>query len=183
VSRRDAAWLDEAIPERRIGLKGPRAAHLLQQLRFAVPDRPNSWSPLRADESAGGRNVVARLGSTEFFVEEADTAPGVAALEEALSAGVDGAYPVLREDFAFVLAGASADAALAQVCNVDFAALAFERRPIVMTSMIGVGVLVLPQVSDEDGRSFRIWCDPTYGAYLWAELEEIVTRISAESEQ
>jgi sarcosine oxidase subunit gamma len=183
MSRHDAVWMDAAIPERRMGVKGPRAAQLLQQLQFAVPDSPNTWSPLRPGESTGGRNVVARLGNTEFFVEEGDTAPGIAALEEALDAGVDGAYPVLREDFAFVLAGASADAVLAQVCNVNFADLAFERRPIVMTLMIGVGVLVLPRVSDEDGRSFRIWCDPTYGAYLWAELEEIVTRISAGSAQ
>jgi sarcosine oxidase, subunit gamma len=183
MSRRDAAWLGEAIPEKRIGLKGPRATQLLQELQLAVPDSPNTWSPLRPGESAGGWNLVARLGSTEFFVEECDAAAGVAALEDALSSGVDGAYPVLREDFAFVLGGASADDALAQACNVNFAGLALERRPVVMTSMIGVGVLVLPQVSDADGRSFRIWCDPTYGAYLWAELEEIVTRISAGSAQ
>jgi sarcosine oxidase subunit gamma len=183
MSRRDAAWLAEAIPEKRMGLKGPRAAQLLRELRFAVPDSPNTWSPLRPGEGMGGWNVVARLGNSEFFVEECDAAPGVAALEDALGPGVDGACPVLREDFAFVLGGASADAVLAQVCNVNFAGLAFERRPIVMTLMIGVGVLVLPQVSDADGRSFRIWCDPTYGAYLWAELEEIVTRISAGSAQ
>jgi sarcosine oxidase subunit gamma len=179
MSRRDAAWLAEPVPEKRFGLKGPRAAELLQQLQLAVPEKPNTWAPLAGAAGADPWNVVARLGSSEFFIEGRDTAPQITALDDALHSGFTGAYPVLREDFALVLGGASADAALAEVCNVNFAALPLEQRPVLMTLMIGVGVLVLPQVSEEDGRSFRIWCDPSYGTYLWTELEEIVTRISA----
>lgn len=179
MSRRDAAWLAEPLAGKRLGFKGPRAVELLQQLQLTVPERPNCWAPLAAVEGGGAPTVVARLGSSEFFVEGRDAAPDLVMLEDALQAGFTGAYPVLREDFALVLGGAAADQALAEVCNVDFAALPFEQRPVVMTLMIGVGVLVLPQVSDEDGRSFRIWCDPSHGAYLWSELEEIVTRISA----
>jgi sarcosine oxidase gamma subunit len=179
MSRRDAAWLAQPMAGRRLGFKGPRAAELLQQLGLVVPGRPNSWSALSRAAGADPRSVVARLGSSEFFVEGQDSAPDIVTLEDALQAGFTGAYPVLHEDFALVLGGAAADQALAQVCNVNFAALPFEQRPVVMTLMIGVGVLVLPQVSEEDGRIFRIWCDPAYGAYLWAELEEIMTRISA----
>ncbi len=178
MSRRDAAWLAEAIAERRGGVKGARAAEALAGLGVAIPERPNSWAALDG-EGAGAANVICRLGASEFFLEERGDTPRIEALEALLRSGLTGAWPVLREDFAFVLGGAAADQALAEVCNVNFAALPFEARPVVMTLMIGVAVLVLPQVSAEDGRCFRIWCDPSYGPYLWAELEAIVTRISA----
>ena len=47
-----------------------------------------------------------------------------------------------------------------------------------MTLMIGVGVLVLPQIGATTDAVYRIWCDPSFGPYLWSELEEIVTRIA-----
>ena len=182
MSRRDAAWLAEAAPVRRTGLKGPRAAAVLEELGLAVPAQANTWTSLRADDDAGA-DVVARLGNTEFFIEEDGEAAVIAALESRLARGVDGAWPVLREDFACVLGGVSAHEVLAQVCNVDFRALPIEARPAVMTLMIGVAVLVIPQVSAAEGRVFRIWCDPTFGTYLWSELEEIVTRIPTGSAQ
>jgi sarcosine oxidase subunit gamma len=178
VRRSDAVWVAEAVPERRFGLKGPRAAELLQQLQFAVPELANSWAPLRSSDGEGSWNVISRLGTSEFFIEESGAAPGIAALEELLASETAGVYPVLREDSAIVLGGACAIDALAQVCNVDFAALAPATRPVVMTLMIGVGVLVLPQLSDDDAMVYRIWCDPSFGPYLWTELEEVVNRMT-----
>jgi sarcosine oxidase subunit gamma len=136
--------------------------------------------PLREAEGGGSWNVVGRLGNTEFFIEESGDAPAICALESLAVRGFAGAWPVLREDRALVLGGPAARAALAEVCNVDFDTLRGE-RPVVMTSMIGIGVLVLPQVSDDEGPIYRIWCDPSYGSYLWSELEEIVTRIETGS--
>ena len=112
--------------------------------------------------------MIGRLGNTEFFLEESGTAPGIAALEQRLQ-GEAGAWPVLREDFGVVLGGARAGEALAEVCNVDFAALPLAQKPVVMTLMTGVAVLVLPQ-----GASYRIWCDPSFGSYLWETLREVV---------
>jgi len=183
MSRRDAVWLAEAVPERRFGVKGARAAEALERLGLSIPVRPNSWAPLRANEREGSWNVIGRLGSTEFFIEERDVAPGIAALEALTAAGAPGVYPVLREDFALVLGGASALEVLAQVCNVNFAALQPAARPVVMTLMIGVGVLVLPQLSDDDGLVYRIWCDPSFGAYLWSELEAVVQKSTTGSSQ
>ena len=44
-----AAWLRLAEPQRRFGIKGPRAAELLKQLKFAVPEELqcliNRWKP------------------------------------------------------------------------------------------------------------------------------------------
>ncbi|HEU5133763.1 MAG TPA: hypothetical protein VFU13_01345 [Steroidobacteraceae bacterium] len=167
------AWLRASEPLRRFGVKGPRAAALLEQQGLAVPAAPNSWAPLRAGDRDDSCNVVGRLGSTEFFIEEGDDASGIAGLEKRIREGAPGAYPVLREDVGVVLGGARAADVLAQVCNVNFAAL--PARVAVMTLMIGVSVLVMPQ-EQETGRVYRIWCDPSFGSYLRSELEKMVNQ-------
>jgi sarcosine oxidase, subunit gamma len=156
----------------RLGLKGPRAAEWLVDRGIAVPMTPNSW----CSSTAGGSSqdlLVARLGTTEFFLEEIGGAP-LQGLGPALAANPPGVYPVLREDSAFQLSGEGVHDVLAQVCNVHFAALNLDSRPVVMTLMIGVAVLVVPQGSDS-GRRYRIWCDPTFGPYLSETLGMVVT--------
>ncbi|MEO8017989.1 MAG: methylglutamate dehydrogenase [Pseudomonadota bacterium] len=181
MSRRDAAWLAEALPERRFGVKGPRAADALKQLGLSVPPRANSWAPLRAQDRDDSWNVVGRLGTTEFFIEERGEAAGITALEQLTAGDFAGAYPVLREDSALVLGGEAVADVLAQVCNVNFAALEAAQRPVVMTLMASVGVLVLPQLSLDDGAIYRIWCDPSFGPYLWETLEAVVQKIPGRS--
>jgi sarcosine oxidase subunit gamma len=171
---RGVAWIEDAPPLRRVGVKGPRAAALLGELGYTVPGQPNSWAPLAPADRDDSDNVIARLGNTEFFIEAAGDAG--AALDARIG---DGAYAVLREDVALRIGGADAAAALAEVCNVDFAP-APAGRPIYLTLMIGVGVLVLPQRRD-DGRVFRIWCDPSFGPYLREELETVIQRKSGRS--
>jgi sarcosine oxidase, subunit gamma len=165
-----SAWVKAAAAGWRIGVKGAGAAQFLAELGLSVPKRPNSWAPLRKIDRDDSDNVIARLGNTEFFIEGGDI--GIAALESKLARGAAGAYPVLREDTALVVGGPDARHALAQVCNVNLAALDVTAKPIVMTLMIGVGVLVLPQLT-ERGPIYRIWCDPSFGPYLQSELEEI----------
>ena len=172
----DPTWLAKALPQRRVGVKGPRAAEALKQLGLAVPTRPNCWAPMHDQDRDDSWNVVGRLGFTEFFVEERGEAAGVAALEHLTAENFAGAYPVLREDLGLVLGGDRVTEALAQVCNVNFSALDIGQRPIVMTLMVGVSVLVLPQ-QQLDGAIYRIWCDPSFGTYLWETLEEVVQKM------
>jgi sarcosine oxidase, subunit gamma len=142
------------------------AAALRPQRTARGRTSPPAWLPrARARE-----HLIARLGHTEFFIETADVA--LDEFERSL-AGEPGVYPVLRQDSAFVLGGEHACDALAEVCNVDFAALAPAARPVVMTLMAGVAILVLPQATDE-GIIHRIWCDPSFGPYLWETLAEVV---------
>jgi sarcosine oxidase subunit gamma len=172
---RGALWLDPSAAGRRFGVKGPRAAEWLRQLGMAVPDTANTWAPLTSQVHADPSAVIARLGAAEFFIEEPGEAPSIRALENALPAGSGGVWPVLREDAAFVLGGTHATGALAEVCNVNFAALDARSRPVVMTLMAGVSVLVLPQnVAGTAGAAtiYRIWCDPSLGPYLWETLAE-----------
>jgi hypothetical protein len=84
-----------------------------------------------------------------------------------------GVYPVLREDAAFLLAGEGSQEVLAQVCNVNFADLGLDSRAIIMTLMIGVSVLVVPEGVGAQSR-YRIWCDPTFGHYLGDSLGAVV---------
>ena len=143
---------------------------------------PNTWAPLRDQDRDDSWNVVGRLGFTEFFIEERGEASGVSALEQLAADDFAGAYPVLREDTALVLGGEWAGDVLAQVCNVNFGALDIAHRPVVMTLMVGVGVLVLPQQTPADGAIYRIWCDPSFGTYLWETLEEVVQKMPGRSQ-
>jgi sarcosine oxidase subunit gamma len=150
----------------RAGAKGRGTAEWLSGLGVTIPSQPNSWSAL----SGGG--LVARLGNTEFLVE--GDAPLVdKIMQEKRAAGV---YPVLRQDAAFALCGARVNELLLQTCNVDFRTLDAEPTKVVLTSMAGVGVTVL---SRKNGiyPSYRIWCDGTYGIYLWETLAEIATEL------
>jgi hypothetical protein len=88
-------------------------------------------------------------------------------------------YPVPREDWGFLLSGDRVHDVLAQVCNVNFAALPLHSHPVIMTLMIGVAVLVVPQGLEAGRggageRQYRIWCDPTYGASLSESLGAVV---------
>ena len=159
----------------RTGCKGPAAGEWLRARSLPVPSAANTWAA-----SAAGDVRVARLGNTEFFVE--GPASVIATLDAALITVLEddhpGVYPVLRADAAFLLEGTGAPEVLAQVCNVNFASLDLAQTPIIMTLMIGVGVLVLPQRM-HDSRCYRIWCDPSFGEYLDHQLSAItaVTKV------
>jgi sarcosine oxidase, subunit gamma len=155
----------------RVGFKGPRAAEWLTVQGVTLPEAPNTWT-------RDGSLLVARLGAGEFFLEGKAGEMTLGRIRSALEAHPAGVYPVLREDAAFSLSGAQVHEVLAQVCNVNFAALTLDSYPVIMTMMIGVAVLVVPQ-SLEAGRRYLIWCDPTFGAYVEDALGRIVGECGA----
>ena len=110
--------------------------------------RRTRWTQRRGGRRAvdGARClIVARLGASEFFLR--GCAPASAARGAAAAAG--GIRPASIRCCArtgrCALSGARLHEVLAQVCNVNFAALASDSRPVIMTLMIGVAVLVVPQ--------------------------------------
>jgi sarcosine oxidase, subunit gamma len=152
------------------GCKGPRAAEWLAAQGLSVPAAPNSHS---AASDAPDEVLIARLGWSEFFLEQGVPGETVRRVAAAAATTVPGVYPVLREDCAWALSGTGAEAMLAEVCNVNFAALQISARPVIMTLMIGVAVLIVPQ--DMAGvRRYRIWCDPTFGPSLGETLQGVV---------
>lgn len=139
------------------GLKGPGAAAWLAERGVAVPPRANTWCG----------DLVARLGETEFFIEgEAADKVGKPASQ--------GVYPVLRQDTAIAIAGTRVYEVLVETCSVNFASI--DADTLVMTSMVGVPVLVIPQ-QREGVPLMRIWADPTFSPYLWQTLLEIVREL------
>jgi sarcosine oxidase subunit gamma len=189
-------------PRDRLGLKGPRAADWLVAQAIALPASPNTWA-LSGATLAAAEVLVARLGQLEFFLEDGANGTTLKRISPLLNEHPPGVYPVLREDWAFHLGGEQVHGVLAQVCNVNFAALPLASNPLIMTLMIGVAVLVVPQNNlavqggvgsqggadtrggvDAQGRAagrldpaerhYRIWCDPTFGPYLGESLRAVV---------
>jgi sarcosine oxidase, subunit gamma len=169
----------------RLGLKGPRAAEWLGAQGIVLPMAPNTWTHSGETSAAEGL-LVARLGSAEFFLEDGAAGTTLKRISQSLGGQPPGVYPVLREDWGFHLGGEGVHDVLAQVCNVNFAALPLDSHPLVMTLMIGVAVLVVPQNgrSAQSGagaqgrsaeREYRIWCDPTFGPYLGDSLGAVVS--------
>lgn len=148
---------------RRTGLKGYGAAAALAGLGLATPARANSWC-----RSEGA--IVARLGLTEYLIEDSAGSESVAkVLSLADGAGV---YPVPRFDAALVVAGPQSIELFRQTCAVDMATLDATGGALALTSMVGVGVTVAA-VMTPAGVAYRVWCDGTYGGYLWDTLCEV----------
>jgi len=151
--------------QRRTGMKGPQAEAWLAGHGHVAPVGANRWVPTLQ----GG--LIARLGLSEFLLEDAAGAPAAAdfVLRE-LGPGLDGVYPVMRQDAKILIAGPLAGELFAQTCAVPVADVA--DGELIMTEMAGVGVLV---ISNKRARAswHQVWCDATYAPYLWHELRTI----------
>jgi len=165
--------LQDCSVRTRCGCKGPGAAGWLAAQGYRVPERPNS----AVLDAAGA--LVARLASSEFLIESVGTAgERVASTRSQLEQRTQPAdvYPVAREDFVVSLSGAALQTLLRQTCSVDFAPLlagaVADGGPIVLTSMIGVGVVAWPQRVQAQ-PSVTLWCDPSFAHYFWSTLLEV----------
>jgi sarcosine oxidase subunit gamma len=145
----------------RFGVKGPGAEAWLRE-RGVEAAGTNQWAPL------AGEGLVARLGLSEFLVVDspAGDVAGRLAREPLPRPGVT---PVPRQDAALLLAGPRLQSLLVQVCSFDFRTPQPHSRSLVMTSMAGVSVLAIPGTLEEKPL-LRLWCDGTYGPYLWRTL-------------
>ena len=83
----------------RLGLKGPRAAEWLAAQGIVLPAAANTWSHAEAGTGADGL-LVARLGESEFFLEDDAAGATLQRLAPSLNRSLPGVYPVLREDAA-----------------------------------------------------------------------------------
>jgi sarcosine oxidase subunit gamma len=159
---------------RRFGVKGPAAEAWLAALGFVVPAGANQWV-------ARGDALVGRLATSEFLVEELTEGAGrVAAAAEQLASASrpTSVYPVARHDLMMSLRGRALNDLLRQVCGVDFApsllAAASSAGPLVLTSMIGVGVVAVPR--REAGEiELLLWLDPSFAHYFWTTLEGLIS--------
>lgn len=153
----------------RFGVKGAGAAAWLENQGIQPPIHPNTWCPL-PDGS-----LVARLGTSEFLIEDG-LSSNVATQLMQIQQFPSQVYPVLRQDAAIALCGEAVNELLLQTCSFNFLALSLAERPVVVTSIVGVAAIVIPH--ERAGQLlYRIWCDGTYGAYLWRTLVAIAQEL------
>jgi len=174
-----SSMLRDVSARPRFGCKGPAAEPWLHELGLAVPQPANSWSCERGDI------LVARLATSEFLIES--IAPEHARISEIAASLLDpgqrraGLVPVLRQDLVLELMGRRANDLLLETCNVNFAPLARGAEagagPLVLTSMIGVGVTVIPRRASSD-LTYTIWCDSSFGHYLHSTLAGIANDLT-----
>ncbi|HEX5538935.1 MAG TPA: sarcosine oxidase subunit gamma [Methylophilaceae bacterium] len=149
----------------RYGVKGPQASQWLADHELAIPSRPNSWVICKR------KSLVLRLGAGEFLIE--DLFGGYAC--EDLTADtqrVAGVYQVPRADAAFILSGSEVLRLFSELCPLDLRNQALAADDVVMTQVAGVSATLLRQSLDDE-QVYRLWCDGTYGPYMWEILMEI----------
>ena len=168
--------IEDCSARPRCGCKGPGAEDWLRGQGYRVPAAPNS-------AALDGEGVlVARLATSEFLLEAVDSADAAGSTRVRNSraqlnerAQPRDVYAVARQDSVMTLSGLSLNALLRQVCSVDFAPLldsAANDGPIVLASMIGVGVVAWPRRL-ASGPAVTVWCEPSYGHYFWNTLREV----------
>lgn len=163
----------------RFGCKGPMAEAWLRELTLEAPPDANTWTCRTGDGV-----LVARLATSEFLVEAmaGDKDPARSRVAETARLLLDprqrraNLVPVLRQDTVLELSGARANDLLVETCNVNFVPLARSAQssggPVLLTSMIGVGVTVIVRRAGGD-VTYTIWCDPSFDHYFWSTLAEI----------
>lgn len=150
----------------RFGVKGPHAADWLTAAGITLPEGTNSWTP------QDNGSLVMRLGNSEFLLEDRPENDLAQTLNDT-AADMDGVHKVLRNDAAFIVSGELTPALFSEVCAIDLEGDTLENNRLVMTVIAGVSATLLKQ--ELDGQSvYRIWCDGTFGPYLWKTLLTII---------
>lgn len=154
----------------RFGIKGPHAAAWLSQQGLALPPDANAWTEVAPD------TLVLRLGGSEYLVEDqfnGSLCQRLAGFDQAATAG---AYQVQRGDAAFILSGSKVLDLLSELCMLDLRERAMPATTVHMTQLAGISATVLRQPLNGE-TVFRLWCDGSYGPYLWGMLLEIAQEL------
>lgn len=145
------------------GIKGKNSIALLEGLGVAIPTEYNS-------AIIDNDNFIMRLGTTEFLID------GSLAEKLVNEQTIDGAYFVLHQDACLELSGTKLNDMLQEICAVNFKEFDAQKLPVILTSMVGVGVVTL--LYKKDGKdTIRLYADPTYSAYFYKTLSQIANEI------
>lgn len=153
----------------RYGIKGPQAAKWLESQKLKTPTDINSWV-----ESKGC--LLLRLGGSEFLLEDQFGANSIEKLTRFNQAKVAGAYQVARVDAAFLLSGSQVLNMFSELCMLDLRESALPKNRLVMIQIAGISATLLRQQLNGE-PVFRMWCDGTYGAYMWEMLLEVASEL------
>ncbi|BCM25082.1 sarcosine oxidase subunit gamma [Methyloradius palustris] len=154
---------------KRFGVKGAKAAEWLSGQGIALPESNNSWL------ETSSATLVMRLGSSEFMIES-QAAENLPTLSNSDQFATPGVYKVPRADAAFIISGQQALNLLSELCTLDLVGESLSENKLLMTQIAGISAILLKQsINGKD--AYRIWCDGTYGHYLWETLLEIAMEL------
>ncbi|GAB7562038.1 hypothetical protein LG202_00770 [Methylobacillus methanolivorans] len=163
--RKKNVGIADASLLRKFGVKGPQAAQWLAGQGVTIPPSANSW--VRSEDGS----LVLRLGNSEFLIEDAPGGTSCERLAQAY-AGAKGVYPVPHVEASFAMSGAAVQVLFSEVCSIDLTRAALGAQDVVMTQFAGVSVVLMHQDLEEESH-FRLWCDSSYGPYLWEVIAGI----------
>jgi sarcosine oxidase subunit gamma len=153
----------------RYGVKGPNATQWLVDRGIAIPTNPNAWTLCEQ------KTLVLRLGSSEFLVED-QLGGSVTNRLVSDTARVANVYKVPRADAAFIVSGFEALNLFSELCSLDLREKSLAAKDLIMTQMAGISATLIRQTLNGE-PVYRIWCDGTYGPYMWEVLLEIATEL------
>ena len=146
-----------------------QAAKWLDDRQVTTPANPNSWSV------SNQNTLVLRLGGSEFLLED-QFGGSVCEKLAGDSNRVPNVYKVPRADAAFILSGSEVLNMLSELCSLDLREKSLASKEVIMTQIAGISAIVL--IQDLNGEQvYRIWCDGTYGPYLWDVMVEIAVEL------
>jgi sarcosine oxidase subunit gamma len=153
----------------RYGVKGPNATQWLVDRGIAIPTNPNAWTLCEQ------KTLVLRLGSSEFLIE--DQLGGSACTRLASdTTRVASVYKVPRADAAFIVSGSEALNLFSELCSLDLREKSLAAKDLIMTQVAGISATVIRQTLNGE-LIYRVWCDGTYGPYMWEVLTEIALEL------
>lgn len=153
----------------RFGIKGPTAAKWLMSQGIQVPMDNNAWI-----DHAG--YLVLRLGGSEFLVEDQFNSSICEKLVSFEQVTTTGAYKVQRADAAFILSGCEVLNMLSEFCMLDLRDSALPANGLLMTQIAGISATLCRQPLNGQ-QVYRVWCDGTYGCFMWDILLEVATEL------
>jgi sarcosine oxidase subunit gamma len=153
----------------RYGVKGPNAMQWLGERGVVIPASANAWTVSEQ------KTLVLRLGSSEFLLED-QLGGFVCNKLESEAARVAGVYQVPRADAAFVVSGSETLNLFSELCSLDLREKSFADNQLIMTQIAGISATVINKTIHGESV-YRIWCDGTYGAYMWETLIEIAVEL------
>jgi sarcosine oxidase subunit gamma len=148
----------------RMGVKGKGAEGWLSSHGLPIPSKIYGHARLENDQGA-----IIRTGSTEFLIEDGLESSIVANLWKDDDSSLSDVYRFRRHDAVMYLSGERAIDVFAETCGYNF------REPdtdLVYTRIAGVSCGILTVVRFPF-PVFQIWCDGSFGGYLWEQLYEI----------
>ncbi len=150
----------------RFGVKGARAGDWLTLQGLNIPQHSNTCMQ-------DAHTLVLRLGSAEFLLEDQLAGHTCTKLEQLCQQGkISRVYKVAHADAAFIISGDNVVNMLSELCKLDLSANVFTAEQVIMTQVADVVAIIAHQTIN--GISvLRLWCDGTFGAYMWKVLHQL----------